>query len=207
MSRSDTPPGADRQTLGFYDSHAAEYAAYSGAKADQAWLADFAGRLAPGGRVLDFGCGSGWAAAWLVDRGFAVDALDGSARLADEARRRYGIAVWVAEFSEFATERAYDGIWCSFALLHAPRDAIPGHIARLARALVPGGALYLGVKEGAGTARDRLGRRYTYVSEDELTRWCGEAGLTDLELHRERRNGYTGAQEVFLHLYALRSAP
>ena len=37
-----------------------------------------ASALPAGGDVLDFGCGSGWAAAHLRDAGFQVSAIDGS---------------------------------------------------------------------------------------------------------------------------------
>ncbi|MGF1447724.1 MAG: class I SAM-dependent methyltransferase [Pikeienuella sp.] len=199
---TEPPAGADAATLAFYDREAESYAAYLGTKADQVWLVRFAQSLPPGGRVLDFGCGSAWAAAWLSQRGFAADALDGSAGLAQQARRRYGIEVRVARFSDFSSTAVYDGVWCSFALLHAARDEIPGHVARLAAALKPGGKLYLGMKAGNGEKRDRLGRRYTYVSAEELRDWAAASGLGVCEIGRETRAGFTGVQEDFLHLYA-----
>ncbi len=207
MAEADAPEGGvDPATQAFYDAEAAAYAEYSGARPDQARLDRFAGRLAPGARVLDFGCGSAWAAARFAELGHPVAALDASAGLAEEARRRYGIEVRVARFDAFEERAAYGGIWASFSLLHAPREALPGHLARLARALLPGGVLYVGMKEGTGSKRDALGRLYTYVSAAELRGWAEAAGLSDIEIESEAHRGYAGDLEGFLHLFARRPA-
>ena len=79
---------ADIGTLAFYDGEAAAYAIYSADKAERGWLERFAAKLEPGAPVLDFGCGSGWAADAFARQRFRVSALDGSAGLAAEARRR-----------------------------------------------------------------------------------------------------------------------
>jgi SAM-dependent methyltransferase len=130
----------------------------------------------------------------------------GSPGLAAEARRRYGLEVRVAPFEALEAEGRYDGIWASFCLLHAPRAELGAHLARLARALRPGGLLYLGMKEGAGEARDRLGRRYSYFSGDELRAALAAAGLAVEAVAREHGRGYAGGEETFLHIHARREA-
>jgi hypothetical protein len=47
---------------------------------------------------------------------------------------------------------AFDGIWASFSLLHTPKAEHSRHIGAMARALRPGGYLYLGMKLGEGEA-------------------------------------------------------
>lgn len=195
---------ADPETLDFYDREAPVYADYAAKTAEHPWLQRFADRLAPGARVLDFGCGSGWAAHALGQSGFDVTALDGSAGLAAEARRRYGLAVRVARFDEFDETAAYDGIWASFSLLHDSRDAMPGHLARLHRGLVPGGWLYLGLKEGTGEHRDKLGRRYAYYGADEIAGLLDAAGFHDVETTLKRSEGYDGSMTGILHAFARR---
>jgi SAM-dependent methyltransferase len=196
--------GADPQTLAFYDGEAAVYAGYAADEAELGRLAEFAALLAPGAAVLDFGCGSGWAAAELTRRGFRVSALDGSAGLAAEARARYGIEVRVARFDAFDDVALYDGVWASFSLLHDSREAMPGHLARLYRALRPGGWLYLGLKEGAGTRRDRLGRRYTYYTRPEIERLLRAAGFPEPETVITQGEGYDGSRTGLLHILARR---
>jgi SAM-dependent methyltransferase len=197
---------ADTETLAFYDGEAAAYADYSSDKAERVWLARFAERLDPGAAVLDFGCGSGWAAHVFKGLGFRVSALDGSAGLAQEARRRYGVVVRVARFEELDDEGLHGGIWASFCLLHDSREAMPGHLARLARALGPGGWLYLGLKKGTGESRDRLGRRYTYFGETEIGEMLAAAGFPAPEFGVEQSAGYDGAETDMMHILARRGA-
>jgi SAM-dependent methyltransferase len=156
--------------------------------------------------VLDFGCGSGWATHALTGKEFRVSALDGSAGLAAEARRRYGVEVRVMLFEELNDESVHGGIWASFCLLHDTRDAMPGHLARLARALIPGGWLYLGLKEGTGESRDRLGRRYTYFGAVEIEALLGHAGFPEVEITIEQATGYDGAKIGMMHILARRGA-
>lgn len=192
---------ADPETLAFYDREAPVYAGHA-EDSPRDWLERFAARLAPGAAVLDFGCGSGWAAHWLSGRGFRVGALDASAGLAGEARRRYGIAVQVARFDQFDAAKAFDGIWASFSLLHDRREAMSAHLARLARALRPGGWLYLGLKEGEGEGRDRLGRHYVYYRAAEIEALLGTAGFPAPETATDAAEGYDGSHTGLLHILA-----
>ncbi len=197
--------GADPATLAFYDREAPAYAGYSVDFADDGWLERFADGLAEGARVLDFGCGSAWAADWFARKGFAADALDGSAGLAGEAAKRYGLDVRVCQFEDFTDRDRYDGIWASFCLLHDSRDAMPGHLARLNAALKPGGRLYLGLKAGAGERRDSLGRRYTYYAHDEIEALLARAGFERIDATVLASQGYDGGDEKVLHIFAERS--
>lgn len=196
----------DARTIAFYDAEPGRYATLveRHSLSPPSWLGTFADHLPAGGRVLDFGAGPGWAAAALAARGFAVEATDGSEGLAAEGRRRYGIEIRVEPFEALAAVAAFDGIWASFCLLHAPRGDLPDHMARLARALKPGGLLYVGLKEGAGEARDPLGRHYTYVSEAELRALLAGAGLALEDLGRDLQTGCAGGEEPCLHAFARR---
>ena len=198
--------GADPATLAFYDREAEAYAGYSEDFTDNGWLVRFADGLAPGAAVLDFGCGSAWAAHWLARRGFAVDAYDGSPGLAREARSRYGITVTVGRFEEFQQRDHYHGIWASFCLLHDSRNAMPGHLERLHGALRPGGRLYLGLKAGTGERRDRLGRRYTYYGQNEIGDLLSAAGFVSVDITSEGTVSYDGSPDTVLHILAERPA-
>ena len=83
---------------------------------------------------------------------------------------------------------------------------MPGHLARLARALEPGGWLYLGLKEGAGESRDSLGRRYTYFGEAEIGGLLRAAGFPEVETTVEQSTGYDGTKTGMMHILARRGA-
>ncbi|MEL6218258.1 MAG: class I SAM-dependent methyltransferase [Pseudomonadota bacterium] len=197
----------ENATLDFYDANASAYAEYASQKVERDWLGQFIaklGEIAPGGHVLDYGCGSGWAGASMAEAGFQVDALDGSAGLAAQAKDRYGLSVRVAPFEALDDAATYNGIWASFSLLHARRTAIPGLIGRIGRALVQGGITYIGLKEGEGEAPDSLGGHYSYVSEAELDGWLRSAGCPEVEIHKETGQGYDGTPIAMLHAFARR---
>ena len=199
----------DRRTLEFYDARAADYAAMTIEPELLAALDRFAATLPAAGAALDLGCGPGWASAVLAERGFAVDPTDGAPGMVAEARRLTGLEARVMRFDELAAVAAYDGVWASFSLLHAPRAEIPALLARVRRALKPGGALFVGVKAAADgpsvERRDRLGRFYTDYAGEELDAllrdagfaldWSGEGGGVGMEgnwarhLYRLARRG------------------
>ena len=80
--------GGDEATLGFYTREAAAYADYAVIDEAEPHMAAFAAMLPQGGRVLDFGCGSGWAADHFRNLGFRVDGYDGSEGLRPIRARR-----------------------------------------------------------------------------------------------------------------------
>lgn len=196
--------GGDTATLAFYTREAAAYADYAAEEARSPRLKRFAGMLPPGGDVLDFGCGSGWVAHRLNRMGLRATGFDGSAGLAEEARRRHGIEVTVGRFEELDAQAAFDGVWAGFSLLHDRRAAMPGHLARLHRALRPGGVLYLGLKQGGGESRDSLGRFYAYFGEAEIAGMLTSAGFAVLSSEIEPGRGFDGSAVKSLHVLARR---
>ncbi|MEO0679070.1 MAG: class I SAM-dependent methyltransferase [Pseudomonadota bacterium] len=187
-------------TLAFYDQQAARYAEdFDGV--DPAPLQRFMADLAPGGRVLDLGCGAGWASAMLAAAGFRVRAVDGAPGLVAQAQAR-GVAAELMLFEDLDETAAYDGVFASFSLLHAPKAEMPDHLARIRAALRPEGRLYLGMKLGAGEKRDRFNRLYAYWSEEELRAAVRTAGFTVAETVEDAAPGMAGEVEPLIHLYA-----
>jgi SAM-dependent methyltransferase len=129
----------------------------------------------------------------MARAGLIVDATDASAEMVALAGRQAGVVARQALFEEVDAEAAYDGIWANFSLLHAPRAAMPGHLARLARALKPGGLFHIGLKTGTGEKRDAIGRLYTYYTGPEITGLVEAAGFTIRETRTGRSLGLDGA--------------
>ena len=185
---------SDDDTIRVYDEKAQDYARMVDTLKDPA-LDEFMAALPPGARVLDLGCGPGNAADVMARAGFSVLAVDASAEMVRLAARVEGIETRQARFDEIDEVDAYDGIWASFSLLHAPRAAFPGHLAALKRALRPGGLLFLGLKLGDGEKVDKIGRFYSYYREDELKALLRDAGFTLSSARPMTVTDMTGAPE------------
>lgn len=166
----------DPETLSVYEDRAAEYARSFGTDKPGPALARFIAALPRSGKVLDIGCGPGGAAALMAGAGLRVTCLDASPAMVDLARAR-GLDARCASFDDIAGDQLYHGAWANFSLLHAARADLPRHLTAIAKVLKPRGVFHIGMKLGTGTARDRLGRRYTYVGARELADLLTAAGL------------------------------
>lgn len=191
----------EADTIAFYDREGAAYADWSAPEGEYAWLEKFISLTPETARLMDYGCGGGWAAARMLDAGRRVEAFDGSAALAEEASKRTGLNVKVMRFEGFAAEERFDGLWASFCLLHAPRAAMKGNLGRIVRALKPGGLFYLGLKAGSGETRDSLGRFYSYFEPDEIREFLTGAGFEDVDIREKEGGGYDGVAERVMHIF------
>jgi len=197
---------ADRETVAFYDREAAAYAGWSGHTDLPGYFHRFSARLSPGSRVLDLGCGGGWAARALRDLGHRVLALDASAGLLAGLEGEEGIDTLLADLADLPTAPPFDAIWASYSLQHLPRADLPAVLDRIGAALVPGGWLFIGIHEGGETLRDALGRLYCHYSEAALVRALAQRGLTVLALSRADDKGYDGRAIRCMNLDARKGA-
>lgn len=191
-------PEPQARTIAVYDARAADYARLASEMPERRELEAFAAALPRGARVLDLGCGPGFHARFLAEQGFEVDAVDASAEMVALAAAQPGVRARQAGFEELDASASYDGIWANFSLLHAPRDDMPALLARLHRALRPGGLLHLGLKLGEGEGTDALGRFYTYYTEAELEALLAAAGFTVLSRHKAQGTGLSGQTDHYL---------
>jgi SAM-dependent methyltransferase len=104
-------------------------------------------------QILDYGCGGGGMLLFLVEHGFAnVTGFDVDARYAEISRRVSGAHVAEGDPETFLAQNAgaFDVILCREVAYYFPRTELFDGIARLGRALVPGGRLLLEVFNPAG---------------------------------------------------------
>ncbi|WP_136636293.1 class I SAM-dependent DNA methyltransferase [Pseudooceanicola onchidii] len=180
---------ADARTLAVYDEAARKYGQRRGLDWENDALDAFLARLPPDALVLDLGCGPGHHALRMMASGRSVDAVDASPGMVARAIDS-GVPARLARFDQIDGDALYDGAWANFTLLHAPRDAVPGHLQRLHRALKPGGVIHIGFKVGTGEGRDSLDRFYTYWEVAEMHRALDLAGvIVDEEVRRGKGTG------------------
>ena len=107
--------------------------------------------LAPGARVVDFGCGPGLYAERLSHSGLRVTGIDfssNSIRYARDASEREGLDIEYieADYLDFATDRRFDlvmMIMCDFCALSPRQRAVM--LDKFRSMLAPGGAILLDV--------------------------------------------------------------
>ncbi|MEM9436947.1 MAG: class I SAM-dependent methyltransferase [Pseudomonadota bacterium] len=194
---------SDKKTLAAYATRVEEYRSLVEAEPADSLVA-FADALPKGARVLDFGCGPGHAARYLAERGFESHAWDASPEMIATAEAP-GVAARVAVFDDLTEVAAYDGIYASFSLLHAPRADFPRYMAAIATALKAAGVLHLGMKTGTGEKRDSLGRFYAYFTREELLAEMDTNGLSAVWEQPGEQAGLDGTMAPYILIRAVKN--
>lgn len=171
----------DPATIAFYQERAPHWVFHSGARHSHQ-LDAFLDRLPACARVLELGCGGGRDAAHIRARGFAVHATDAVPALVERANQAFDLDARVMAFDELDAKAEYAGVWAHANLLHCPRAALPEVLARIHRALVPGGWHFASYKLGDGEGRDLLGRYHNFPSPEWLAAAYRDTGFAS-EVH------------------------
>ncbi|MFN8483496.1 MAG: class I SAM-dependent methyltransferase [Anaerolineae bacterium] len=142
----------------------------------------FCALLPRGGRVLDLGAGSGWAARRMAADGFRAVALERSAGRVARARGDGALAFVLGDMRTLPFEAAvFDGVWACASLLHLSRREMPAALGGIRRLLREGGTLYVSMKAGEGEGWQSRGhdaaRFFAYYGGDELDALLAEAGF------------------------------
>jgi SAM-dependent methyltransferase len=107
--------------IGLYERHALEWVGDRSRKTqffEKTWLDRLTALAAPGGTILDLGCGPGKPmAAYLIAQGFDVCGVDSSPTMVSLCRTNFPDRQWiVADMRTLALARRFDGVmaWDSF---------------------------------------------------------------------------------------------
>lgn len=167
-------------TLKFYENNAIAFASDTMHVDFRETQDHFLQKLPCSGRILDFGCGSGRDTKYFLERGFAVDAIDGSEEMCRIASVFIGIPVRKMLFQELCAKELYDGIWACSSILHLPKTELREVLVKMQDALKAGGVIYTSFKYGyfEGT---RNGRYFTDFTEDTFGDFVREVSGIKLE--------------------------
>jgi SAM-dependent methyltransferase len=144
MTLPDKPPHQNPDLPDFWDHRFRNAVTPWDAGGVPAALAAFARGHQGGRRVLIPGCGTGWEARHLAERGFDVTALDFSAEAIAAARATLGPHAHClvhADFFAFDPGSAFDVVYERTFLCALPRRRWPQYAGRVASLLKPRGVL------------------------------------------------------------------
>ncbi|MEE2945536.1 MAG: class I SAM-dependent methyltransferase [Pseudomonadota bacterium] len=186
--------GFDASTLAYYADVAPTYKA-SGEGGLNRFLPEFMRLLPTGAAVLDLGCGGGRDSEALLANGYEVTSWDASERIALEAQKRLGRAVFVKRFDELEVEREFDAVWASASLLHVPLTDLPNVLERVHTALRPRGLHFASYKSGGIEGRDAVGRYFNFISRKQLEQAYSQSANWQIhEIHEYVGGGYDHGQ-------------
>lgn len=155
------------KTIDYYNENAEGYIASTVNVEFQGMQERFLSMVPAGGRILDFGCGSGRDTKYFLEKGYQVTAADGSEEFCRLAGAYTGIPVKRMLFQELADVAEYDGIWACSSILHLPYGELKDVMGKMARALKPQGIVYTSFKYGEFEG-ERNGRYFTDMTEERL---------------------------------------
>lgn len=167
-------------TLQYYDQHAKAYVDSTRDVEFSQTQERFLQYLEPGARILDFGCGSGRDTKYFRNRGFQVEAVDGSAEFVRIASEYTGINVRRMLFQDLDEVECYDGIWACSSILHLPCAELEVVFGKMARALRRRGIVYTSFKYGTEEG-ERSGRYFTNMTEAKMAGLLERIPVYDVE--------------------------
>ena len=130
----------------------------------------FAKMLPAGSRILDFGCGSGRDTKYFLEKGYQVEATDGSSELCKLASDFTGIEVKEMLFQDLDASGKYEGIWACSSILHLSKKELLPVIRKMCDALKDNGVIYTSFKYGDFEG-ERNGRYFTDFTEDTFDKF------------------------------------
>lgn len=180
-------------TLNYYNSKAKEFVSET---VDVNFIETqdvFLSMIPTGGKILDFGCGSGRDTKYFLSKGYEVDAIDGSEELCKIASEYTGIQVKQMLFEDLDVVEEYDGIWACASILHVRKIQLLDIIKKIAIATKNDGIVYVSFKYGDFEGV-RNGRFFTYLTElsfgeilDEIPELKIEKSWISTDVRAERR--------------------
>ena len=168
---------------------------------------EFIKNIPSGGKILDLGCGTGRDSRWFSEKGFDVTGVDFSKEMLKIAKRIAPKAKFILQdISRLEIKEKFDGVWCSFVLLHSRKKDIFSILKKIRRLLKKNGVLFVATREGAGERIEpehlnkKLKMFETFFRTEELEKIVKLAGFKILKsrLDSDRQE----SEEKIIIIYA-----
>jgi len=179
------------KTVAYYNENAGTFFA-STVNADMSVQYDlFLKHVPDGGYILDLGCGSGRDSKYFLEKGYKVEAVDGSPVLCEKASKLIGQPVRQLLFQDFDYTKQFDAVWASASLLHIPKENILLMFDKINASLKQNGIFYVSFKNG-NFEGERNGRLFADFTKDSFAETISESNafeLLDIQITSDVRVG------------------
>lgn len=155
------------KTLSYYNKNAHDFVEKTKDVSFSKVQDEFLSYMSANSLILDFGCGSGRDTKYFLEKGYKVDAIDGSAELCRLASEYTGIKVKRRLFSELSADSLYDGIWACSSILHLSKEELRVVLHKMMKATKDNGYIYTSFKYGEFEGY-RNERYFTDFTEDSF---------------------------------------
>ena len=168
------------QTLSYYNENAKAFTDGT-VNVDFSYAQNkFLDKLDKDAYILDFGCGSGRDAKYFFDKGYSVEAVDGSEELCKIASEYAGIEVKTLLFQDLNENAKYDAIWACSSILHLSYEELVDVMKKMLMALKENGLIYTSFKYGDFEGV-RNGRFFIDMREESITKLVQEVEGIEIE--------------------------
>lgn len=157
------------QTLSYYNTNAKTFTESTVNVDFSDTQNKFLEKLPEGAAILDFGCGSGRDTKYFLEKGYVVEAIDGSEELCKLASEYTGIEVKNLFFQELQEQEKYDAIWACSSILHLSYEELVDVMKKMAAALKTNGIIYTSFKYGTFEGV-RNGRYFLDMTEERVAK-------------------------------------
>lgn len=169
-----------RKTLMYYDNNADSFIQETRGVDFSKIQNLFLSKLEKDSLILDFGCGSGRDTKYFLDKGYFVEAIDGSIEICRAASQYTSITVKQMLFQELDEHEKYDGIWACSSILHLTANELKDVLKKMCCALKSNGIAYVSFKYGTFEG-ERNGRYFLDMTEVSFANVMAEVGGFDIE--------------------------
>ena len=164
-------------TLDFYNENAKNYFETTVNADMKIQHETFLNYIKRGGKILDFGCGSGRDSLYFKNLGYDVTAIDGSSEMCKLASLYTGLDVKCMNFNDFDDIDTYDGVWACASLLHVDKHDLLRILTKLRDSLKQNGHMFVALKNGKGEEVTKEGRYYNYLDIADVEDLAFSSGL------------------------------
>jgi SAM-dependent methyltransferase len=170
---------------------------------DAAAAADFLAALAPGGRALELGIGTGRVALPLAERGLLVHGIDASAAMLDRLAAKPGagaLRACLGDFTDLSREGSFDLVYVvlSTFFMLPTQEAQIRCFAEVAAHLSPGGTFVIQVfQSGLDALIRREALQVSVVTEDRVTLEAGRHDALEQTIVMQRVVITTGGVRLY----------